>query len=177
MRRSEGTQMRRRMRARLRALRQARSRRSRTGSRESAGPTRESVLAMIGAACLEASLGLDVCAKRSRHDAIHQTAASLAARARSIAVQIAPQARTRMADRMRWEWVASTATIVSPFGREPMPERRVVADCLRAFDGALDAACAFQGDLPLVAELLRLVRSIDTFHASLRLALEPHAEA
>src|SRR5688500_13457049 len=115
MRRSDGTQMRRRMRARLRALRQARSRRSRTGpSREGVGPSRESVLAMMGAACLEASLGLDVCAKRSRHDAVQQTAASLAARARSIALQIAPQARARMADRMRWEWVASTATIVSP---------------------------------------------------------------
>ena len=150
--------MRRRMRARLRALRQVRLRRAR--KQQQPTPSRESVLSAISAACLDASLGLDLCAKRW-----NPSAAALALRCRMLAAQMRTPPRARMADRMRWEWLASTASLL-----EPTPERRLIAECLRVFDPALDLACAFRGDLPLIDELVELIRSLESLQASLRVA-------
>jgi hypothetical protein len=127
---------------------------------------------MIAAAASDAALGLDVCAKRSRSPIVQARASELAQRCRALALAMGPVMRTRMADRMRWEWLASTASLL-----EPTPERRIVAECLQVFDPALDAACAFRGDLPLVDDLVALIRAIDSLRASLGLAVSGLAEA
>lgn len=159
------------MRARLRALRSARSRRSKKTDRSTA--TRATVLAALAEACAQATVGLEVCAKRSRNPAVVERATALAADAHRLADAIASERdgarpRIRMGDRMRWEWLTSTGSFL-----DAAPERRTIAECLRVFESAIELASTFHGAVPFASELVRLIRAIDSLHDALALTFEP----
>ena len=119
------------------ATRSRRSRRaceSQATRSPSGGASRRAALAMTSA-CAAAAMGFDLCASRTRDETISVAASSAAvylrslqkravAAARSAGVDARPRART--CDRLRWEWLASTASML-----DRTPDRRLVDECAR----------------------------------------------
>ncbi len=108
------------------------------------GKTREAALS-IAAACIAASGGFDLCARRTQDETIAVAAASAAAHLRVLfdatvaaaaATGIDARPRARTCDRLRWEWLASTATVL-----DGAPDARLLAECARILD-AVDAGGA-----------------------------------
>ena len=108
------------------------------------GKTREAALS-IAAACIAASGGFDLCARRTQDETIAVAAASAAAHLRVLfdatvaaaaATGIEARPRARTCDRLRWEWLASTATVL-----DGAPDARLLAECARILD-AVDAGGA-----------------------------------
>lgn len=81
-------------------------------------------LRTIASAAQAASIGFDVCARRARTKEVAKRMASLAEEARAIAEAVAADVpgglrRPTTSERMRWEWLASTAALIDggPEGR------------------------------------------------------------
>jgi hypothetical protein len=89
----------------------------------------------IASACSAAAVGFDLCAVRTPDDMIAVAAKSAAAFLRSLldatvaaadSAGIDARPRARTGDRLRWEWLASTATIL-----DGAPDGRLVSECAR----------------------------------------------
>ncbi|HVJ91456.1 MAG TPA: hypothetical protein VM580_16750 [Labilithrix sp.] len=104
----------------------------------------------IAAACSAAAVGFDLCARRTKDEKISVAASSAAkflrylvestiAAAAARGIDARPRART--ADRLRWEWLASTATVV-----DGVADGRLLAECARIL-AVVDA-----GPLPELGE-------------------------
>jgi hypothetical protein len=120
-------------------------------------------LRIVGALCLSAATGLDVCAKRTENADVAAAASALASRARRVAETAGAflpggLRKPSTSERLRWDWLASTAP--SSGGR---PETRVVDEAARQLGLAADAAVrlARAGDTdPRVSSLANEARSI-----------------
>lgn len=95
----------------------------------------ESVAVAITTACDAAAVGLDVCARRTSDELTFVAAKSAAAFLRELSAAtveaaeargVSVRPRSRTCDRLRWEWLASTATIV-----DGSPDARLLAECVR----------------------------------------------
>lgn len=89
----------------------------------------------ISSACNGAAVGFDLCAVRTQDQTIAVAAKSAAAFLRSLqsatVASVAPfgidaRPRVRTADRLRWEWLASTATVL-----DGAPDGRLAGECAR----------------------------------------------
>ncbi|MBX3205034.1 MAG: hypothetical protein KF764_08185 [Labilithrix sp.] len=89
----------------------------------------------IVSACSAAAAGFDLCARRADDETIAVAARSAAsflralldatvAVARGHGVEVRPRART--CERLRWEWLASTATVL-----DGSPSGRLLSECAR----------------------------------------------
>ena len=89
----------------------------------------------VASACNAASVGFDLCARRTQDERIAVAAKSAARFLRSLldatiaaastwGIDARPRART--CERLRWEWLASTATVV-----DGCPDVRLIAECAR----------------------------------------------
>jgi hypothetical protein len=103
------------------------------------------VVFSIAAACSGAIVGFDLCARRTRDETIAVAARCAAAFLRALldatveaawfhGIEVRPRPRT--GERMRWEWLASTATVV-----DGSTERRLLAECARILT-EVDASAA-----------------------------------
>lgn len=95
-------------------------------------------------ACSSAITGLELCARRARDEATVVASASAADFLRALLAATGAVAaergldvepRPRTGDRLRWEWLASTATAV-----DGAPEGRLLSECARVLSEALTAA-------------------------------------
>ncbi|MDF2696017.1 MAG: hypothetical protein K0S65_4400 [Labilithrix sp.] len=89
----------------------------------------------IVSACSGAAVGFDLCAQRTKDETIAVAARSAAVFLRALVDATVEAAwfhgldvrpRTRMGDRLRWEWLASTATVV-----DGGAESRLFSECAR----------------------------------------------
>jgi len=110
------------------------------------GKTREAARS-IATACNAAAVGFELCARRTQDATIAVAAQNAAAHLRSLfhvtieaaaAKGIDARPRARTCDRLRWEWLASTATVL-----DGVPEGRLLAECARLL-AAVDAAGAVE---------------------------------
>ena len=110
------------------------------------GKTREAALS-IATACNAAVGGFDLCARRTQDETIAVAAQNAAAHLRSLfhatieaaaAKGIDARPRARTCDRLRWEWLASTATVL-----DGAPDRRLLSECARLL-AAVDPAGAVE---------------------------------
>ncbi|HVH45686.1 MAG TPA: hypothetical protein VM925_25200 [Labilithrix sp.] len=90
-------------------------------------------------ACGAAAVGFELCARRTQDHTIAVAARSAAAFLRQLcsAVLVASadrgisaRSRGRTGDRLRWEWLASTATIL-----DGKPDHRLLSECARILGG------------------------------------------
>jgi hypothetical protein len=114
--------------------------------------------AAVAAACREAATGFELCARRTREPSTAVAAKSAAKNLRAVLeavldaaafhrVEAPPRART--GERLRWEWLASTAAVVD--GGEP--SARLLAECARVLGSALDVVRRGGFDEPIAARL------------------------
>jgi hypothetical protein len=98
----------------------------------------------LAAECARTALGLDACVKHARQRTNAERAAAAAAEIRTITEELAALAvgfgvELRVAEptceRLRWEWLASTAGLL-----DGAPDERLFAECARAHRGACEAA-------------------------------------
>lgn len=108
----------------------------------------------IATACNAASVGFDLCARRTQDETIAVAATNAAAFLRSLSeVTVAAaaskgidaQPRARTCDRLRWEWLASTASVV-----DGEPDGRLLSECARILAG-VDATGAAELDNGIAA--------------------------
>lgn len=87
-----------------------------------------------------AAIGFDVCAARTRDATTAVAARSLAGLLRSLQRAVVTAARAagidarpkaRTCDRLRWEWLASTGSVL-----DGAPERRLAGECVRVLSDA-----------------------------------------
>jgi hypothetical protein len=95
----------------------------------------QSAAVTITSACSAAAMGFELCAVRTRDETIAVAVRGAAAflrslqravvtAARSQGIDARPRART--CDRLRWEWLASTASVL-----DPTPDGRLASECAR----------------------------------------------
>jgi hypothetical protein len=98
------------------------------------GKTADAALTMTSA-CSAAAVGFELCALRTRDETISVAAKNAAAFLRSLggatenaarAKGIDARPRSRTCDRLRWEWLASTATVL-----DGSPDGRLASECAR----------------------------------------------
>lgn len=98
----------------------------------------------ITSSCDAAIAGLELCAHRTRDHTIAVAASSAADFLRALVDAtisaaeergIDARVRARTCDRLRWEWLASTATVV-----DGTPDGRLLTECARVLSDALTAA-------------------------------------
>lgn len=101
---------------------------------------------LVASACNAASVGFELCARRTQDERIAVAAKSAASFLRSLldatiaaasswGIDARPRAQTR--ERLRWEWLASTATVV-----DGCPDVRLIAECARILaETDASAAC------------------------------------
>jgi hypothetical protein len=82
----------------------------------------------ITSACTAAAVGFELCALRTHDETIAVAATNAAAFLRSLASETGVDARprARTCDRLRWEWLASTGTVL-----DGAPDRRLASECAR----------------------------------------------
>jgi hypothetical protein len=95
----------------------------------------------MAAACSSAATGFELLVRRTRERSIAAAAKGAAAHLRSVAEAAVAEAaargldarlRARTGDRLRWEWLASTASVV-----DGSPDERVLEECARVLGDAL----------------------------------------
>lgn len=134
--------------------------------------------------CASVALGFDICARRTRDGNIAVAAESAARNLRSLAealrlAESTPRAahdtgrdagiRPHTGQRLRWEWLASTATLVD--GRA---DRRLLSECATTL---ADAVATFDPELLGDALAARLrVASAEAFSLSLAVEREVRAD-
>lgn len=126
-------------------------------TRSDLGKLPDAALAMVSA-CNAAAVGFDLCARRTDDETIAVAARSAAACVRALAgatvsaargLGIDARPRVRTCDRLRWEWLASTAMVV-----DGSADGRLLAECARILAEAdASAAVAFGEE---IAARLRL---------------------
>lgn len=113
-------------------------------TRSDPGKLPDAARAMVSA-CDAAAAGFDLCARRTDDETIAVAARSAAgcvralsdatvSAARALGIDARPRART--GDRLRWEWLASTATVV-----DGSADGRLLAECARIL-AEVDASAA-----------------------------------
>lgn len=139
--------------ARLRARAQARTAgpRSRSATEAGAAPALGETLARLARVSTSLSVGFGVLAKTAHGERVAQKSAALAAAHRAIADEIAavavtlgvgvPRVRSTCGDRLRWEWLASSARLL-----DGAPDVRLLAECARLAREASDVAGAMPSD-------------------------------
>jgi hypothetical protein len=114
----------------------------------------------IASACGAVVAGLDMCARRTRDEKIAVAARNAAGSLRALqeativaaaarGVDARPRART--CDRLRWEWLASTATVV-----DGNADARLLSECARILADAVATTRSTNALGPEIAARLRL---------------------
>jgi hypothetical protein len=128
----------------------------------------------VTSACAAAAAGFELCARRTRDATIGVAAASAAGVVRALSASIVTGAearhidarpRPRTCDRLRWEWLFSTGTVV-----DGHPERRLLAECARILGDTLAAAATLRAGLG--EEIAARLRLASAEAHSLALAVE-----
>lgn len=120
-------------------------------------------LRAIASAAMAAAAGFDVCARRARAEEVGERMAALAEGAKRVAEDAAAQVpggvrKLTTSERMRWEWLASTAALL-----DGGAEGRVAEEANRHLAIAQGAAAHLSDE--------ELVRRIDRLAASSRAAV------
>lgn len=98
----------------------------------------------LAAACAAMSAGFRACAKYTRNEALAESVTAMALEQESLAdavdrigaaLGVSPRRTTGMSESLRWEWLASTATLL-----DGSSDVRVLAECMRWMRAACDAA-------------------------------------
>jgi hypothetical protein len=136
----------------------------------------------IVVACTAAAIGFDVCAQKTRDEAITVAAARESASLRCVAEEIIAvvaahgvdaRARKRTCDRLRWEWLASTGMVLD--GR---PETRLLSECGRILEAlpAIDLGSSGRDDDVERDVTARLRVAAMTAGALVMAIVDPHAQ-
>ncbi len=130
-------------------------------------------LRAFAAAAEAAALGLSVCARRARARDVAEEAASLAATTLADAARVKDlvpggMRRPSTSERLRWEWLASTASLL-----DGGAERRLAEEIGRHLAIAADVAARLDGEQPAVADAAERLRSAASFCRSLAQGADP----
>lgn len=108
-------------------------------------------LAPLAVACSNLALGYAVTAKHARDEHVADHAVMLADAYRSLSAHIAglalslgstpPRTKATCGERLRWEWLASSARLL-----DGAPDERLLAECARAREAADAATAELQQD-------------------------------
>lgn len=99
----------------------------------------------LASGCAQLAAGFDACARHARDAQISEPARRFVEQIRATAAQAAclraPDGKRgpRTSERLRWEWLASTATSI-----DGAPDARLVAECLRVARSASEDVAALQ---------------------------------
>lgn len=127
----------------MRARRKVRANASQGHNPADVAPSPTAAEKAIAAACSSAAEGFALCASRTRDEVIAVAARSASEVVRAIAAQIPPGVhKKRMGDRLRWEWLVSTAIIV-----DGSPDARLLAECAKVMSSALAHVDAVNAEL------------------------------
>jgi hypothetical protein len=97
--------------------------------------------ATLASACTSAATGFELLVRRTREPSIAAAATGAAAHLRSVAAAAVADAasrgldarpRARTGDRLRWEWLASTASVL-----DGTADQRILEECARVLGDAL----------------------------------------
>ncbi len=133
----------------------------------------------IASACAACVAGLELCARRTRDEKIAVAARDAAGSLRSLqeatiaaaaarGVDARPRART--CDRLRWEWLASTATVV-----DGSADARLLSECARILADVVASTRGTNALGPVIPARLRLA-SAEAYSLSLALRHEQRRE-
>jgi hypothetical protein len=123
-------------------------------------PSSADVARVIARACHAAASGLDVTARRGGDAGVSAQLVRAAQRTRTAAeaaAALVPEGvrAPSMSERLRWEWLASTAALV-----DGAPERRLVEEAYRRVRDAAEAAARIDGAaMDRVADLVAMALS------------------
>lgn len=106
-------------------------------------PEMVDALRRVAEACAAAAVGLDACAKHAHDRALAGESSELAREHRALADELAGVAaslgagarRSSTCERLRWEWLASTAGVL-----DGAPDTRLFTECLRTQECACHCA-------------------------------------
>lgn len=113
----------------------------------------------MASACHSVTAGFHVCAKYTKNPVLAEMARSMAFEQGVLADEVARLAATlgaqsipkgHTSDRLRWEWLASTATVL-----DGTSDVRLLAECVRMMREACDAARMLERSTTLAARELR----------------------
>jgi hypothetical protein len=85
----------------------------------------------MASACKAAIVGYELCADRSNVATIAVAARNAATNLRTLLDLLPADSRARTGDRLRWEWLASTATVL-----DGAADARLLAECARILSRA-----------------------------------------
>jgi hypothetical protein len=147
------------------------------------GRNRRDPFVTAAGACASAAMGFELLAERTRDGAIGVAARNAAACLRGViagavtaaeAYGVDARPRHRTGERLRWEWLASTATVV-----DGAADERILAECARILAAAVETVGPGDQDREesenLLCDRLRLA-SAEAFSLSHVVALERRAD-
>lgn len=129
--------------------------------RTSSAPAHPRVMQTVATSLYSAACGLEICARRAHLLATSERIASLAAEARLVADRASERVpggvrRPMMSERLRWEWIASTAAAL-----DGAAEERLLDEVSRHLAVAVDAGAIVSHRAVLSCLAGRVVAEID----------------